>query len=160
VVAIGLSYWAFSDIIQGLENFATNGSFAILAPSHASHHRSYRLILSVELFVFGLAWYRLLRTRYERREKGGFASLAGGVLAVTITLGLLALPYRVLYKNVAERVSYQSQPCYLVGQRAGDALLFCPRQDPPRNRLVRLDDPALERGQVYESIFAELDRIP
>jgi hypothetical protein len=118
------------------------------------------MILSVELFVFGLAWYRVLRARYERREKGGFGSLAGGGLAVMVTLGLLALPYRVLYKNVAERVSYQSQPCYLVGERSGDALLFCPRQDPPRNRLVRLDDPALERGQVYESIFAELDRTP
>lgn len=159
IVAIGLLYWRFNDVVEGLEHFATEGPMTILAPSHGPHHRSYRMLLSVELFVFGLAWYRLLKTRYERREQGGFASLAGGMLAMLVILFLLAMPYRILYKNVGERVSYQSQPCYLVGQRGSDALLFCPRQA-PRHRLVRLDDPALERGQVYESIFAELDRTP
>jgi serine/threonine protein kinase len=159
IVAIALFYWRFHDVVEGLENFATQGPMTALAPSHSSHHRAFRMLLSMELFIFGLAWYRLLKTRYERREEGVFSSLAGGMLAI-VTICLLAAPYRVLYHNVGERVSYQSQPCYLVGQRSSDALLFCPRQVPPRNRLVRLDDPALVRGQVYESIFAELDRTP
>jgi len=158
IVAIAILYWRFSDVIEGLENFATQGSIAALAPSRSPDHRAYRVLLSIELFVFCFAWYRLLRTRYERRERGGVVSLAAGMLAIVVMVFLLAVPFRILYHNVGERVSYQSQTCYLVGQLGGDALLFCPRQTPQRHRLVRLDDPMLKRGQLYESIFAELDR--
>jgi hypothetical protein len=159
VLAIALFYWRFSGVIEALENFATQGPIAALAPSHGQDHRAYRMLLSIELLVFGLAWYNLLKTRYERRERRAVVSMAGGMLAMVVTVFLLAVPFRILYHNVGERVSYQSQLCYLVGQRGADGLLFCPRQTPRRNRLVRLDDQALERHQVYEGIFSDLDRI-
>jgi hypothetical protein len=42
-------------------------------------------------------------------------------------------------------------------ERAGEALLFCPIESPPRNRVVRLDDAGLERGGPEENMFAPLD---
>ena len=71
-----------------------------------------------------------------------------------LTLILLVVPYRILVHNEHERVSYGSSPCYLLGERGAEGLLFCPFQDPPRNRVVRLDEPALQRGGPVENVFA------
>ena len=54
-------------------------------------------------------------------------------------------------------VSYDSKPCYLVGQRGDDGLLFCPLQPPPWKRIVKLNDPQLKREGVPESIFTPLE---
>ena len=161
ILTIVLLWWGFNDLINdGIGNLLLqSGRLSMLAPARAAEHRLYRQLLSLELFVFGVAWYRLLKLRYERRERGGLAILACGLAAIAATVVLLAAPYRILYQNVGERVSYDSQPCYLVGERGNDALLFCPRQPPPWNRLVRLDDAALRLGQVSEKNFSEIDRV-
>ena len=66
--------------------------------------------------------------------------------AFFLTLTILVVPYRILSHSEHERVVHRSDTCYLVGQAGNEALLFCPLQPPPRNRVVRLDDPDLERG--------------
>src|SRR5207249_6250650 len=161
VVTILFLWWRFADVIHGgIGNLLTQtGQLVMLAPSNAPEHRLYRWWLSFELFVFGVAWYRVFRIRYARHERGGVAILACGVAVTAATIVLLAAPFRILYQTSAERVSYESQACYLVGLRGNDAMLFCPTQPPPWNRRVRLDDGALKRGQVSENIFAELDRL-
>jgi hypothetical protein len=68
----------------------------------------------------------------------------------------MVTPYRLTVYSQAERVLMNGQPCYLVGQRNEDALLFCPTQPAPWNRIVRLDDPQLRRDKTRESMFKEV----
>ena len=80
-------------------------------------------------------------------------------MALTVlTLILLVYPYRILVHNEHERVSYHSQTCYLLGERGNEALLFCPTEVPPRNWIVKLDDPSLERGGPTENMFSRLTK--
>jgi len=67
------------------------------------------------------------------------------------------VPFRILYHTEAERVLYGSRPCYIVGQRAEEALLFCPKQPPPWKQIVKLNDPDLKKQGTFENIFAALD---
>ena len=153
--------WRFSNLLAGLSRIHLQGfpeHFAVLAPGNRPEQNLYRQILSIELFVFSLAWYLVLRLLVDRNERGRVPLLAGGLAALIVTICLLAAPYRIVYHNDAERVSYRSQPCYLVGRRADDALLFCPFQPPPWNRIVGVDDPALKLEPTVENIFAEVDR--
>jgi hypothetical protein len=102
------------------------------------------------------AWLALLWRRHERHERGGWLSIGGGIAATFSTLILLVIPYRILSHSEHERVVHKSETCYLIAQRQTEALLFCPRQTAPRNRVVRLTDPDLERGGPEESVFSRL----
>jgi hypothetical protein len=109
--------------------------------------------------VFGLAWFRLFRRRTVTSSPDATVLVASGIVATVLTFLLCqVVPFRILYHNDAERVSYGSQRCYLVGQRGSEARLFCPLQAPPWNRIVQIDDPALKREGISENIFTVFDR--
>ena len=101
--------------------------------------------------------YYLAKSRFSAKRVPVTIAAAGATLMLA-TIMLLTIPYRMLYQGVAERVSYQSSTCYLVGQGDDEGKLFCPL-DATRNRVVRLDDPALQRSGTTESIFAALRRV-
>jgi energy-converting hydrogenase Eha subunit A len=160
IATLALVSWRFSDLLNGLFSFTAQSPehLATLGPLNSAAQVRYRQILSAELFVFGLAWYHLVRLRHQRGDRGGLSSFAGGAAVMLLTFCLLAAPYRIVNHNQSERVSYASQTCYLLGQRSDEALLFCPLQPPPWNRVVKLHDPALQRGQTVENIFTEVGR--
>jgi hypothetical protein len=100
-----------------------------------------------------------MRWRRSYREGGAAGLIAAGigVTAMSLFFGQV-LPYRTLTKSRAERVTYQSSACYLVGQRRDEGMLFCPLDPPPWRHVVKLDDPALKRGGPFESIFTGFDQ--
>jgi hypothetical protein len=80
------------------------------------------------------------------------ASLALGSAAVLgLALVSLVVPYRLLYQNEFELVKWNNTSCYITGEHAGDALLFCPDLQPVRN--VVAPKTATERVNRRESIF-------
>jgi serine/threonine protein kinase len=156
---LGLNFWWFSDFMGALESLfvQTNpANLAELAPGNRAEHNLFRQLLSLELWTFGLAWYALLKLRLERHERRMDMSIVGGLALLILTLFVLVAPYRIVRHNEHEQVVYGQDICYFFGQRGNEALLFCPAQDPPRNRIVRLDDPKLERGGPEENVFSRL----
>ena len=155
-----LASWWFGHLLSGVDSLISQtpgGDLTALSVTNHVEHDRYSQVFSLELFVFTAAWASMLKARFVRRERGGWVSIVGGVAVTVLTLVLLVVPYRILVHNEHERVSYQSQVCYLLGERSTEALLFCTLQEPPRNRVVRLDDPELQRGGPVEDMFAQLD---
>ena len=64
-----------------------------------------------------------------------------------------SMPYRILYQNAFERVDVAGERCYLLGVDRDEGLITCPDAPPPRNRVIKLSDPAVHRLGVIESIF-------
>jgi hypothetical protein len=155
LAVLGLLVWRHSELLQGLQNFIQRSPehLGALSPSNSDEQNGYRRDLSLVVFVFGLAWYRLITVRHERRDRDGALFVAGGLAVCVLSVCLLAAPWRLLRHNSSERVSYLSQACYLVGQRENEGVLFCPQDPPPWNRIVKLDDPALRREHVFGNIF-------
>ena len=155
LAAVGVLVWRYAELLQGLQNFIQRSPehLGALSPSNSEEQNLYRRDLSLVVFVFGLAWYRLISARHARRDHDGSLLVAGGVAVSILSICLLAAPWRVLRHNTSERVSYLSQACYLVGERGNEGVLFCPRNPPPWNRIVKLDDPALRREHVFGNIF-------
>jgi hypothetical protein len=155
LAAVGLVVWRYSELLQGLQNFIQRSPehLGALSPSNSNEQNLYRRDLSLIVFVFGFAWYRLIDLRYQRHDRSGALFVAGGLAVCVLSICLLAAPWRLLRHNTSERVSYLSQACYLVGQRGNEGMLFCPRDPPPWNRIVNMDDPALRREHVFGNIF-------
>jgi hypothetical protein len=156
-VAVWL-FWRYQAIFAGLDSFVTQRSpeqLVIFGPGHVNERNDFFFVLFLYVAAFGYGWYLLLRSGRVFLEHGAAGLAAAGIALTAMCLFFgQVLPYRVLTKSRAERVTYQSRPCYLVGRRGDEGMLFCPLDPPPWKHVVRLDDPALARGGLYESIFA------
>lgn len=161
VVALGLLLWRFREIVRGLDSFISQRPSADLAPLGPSNRPEQNLALKVlwlQVLVYGVAWYWLVRRRWERRERDAVALEVGGIALTALILFFgQVVPFRIVYHNDAERVSYETRMCYLVGERGNEGLLFCPERPPPWNQIVKLDDAALKRERIFENIFAGVD---
>jgi hypothetical protein len=158
LATIGLSFWRFQPLFEGVDNFITRRpptNLAALRPQNRPEHNLMTQVFSVQVVVFGVAWYWLRTHRRRRHEREGSSVIVAGfaVTAFSLLAGQI-FPRHILYHNKSERVAYRAQRCYLVGQSGSDAMLFCPHQPPPWNQIVKLDDPSLKREGVVESIFS------
>ena len=162
LVAIGLAFWRFQPVFEGLDSFINRRpptDLSALRPQNRAEHNLFTEMFALQVIVFGSAWYGTIKHRRRRRERDGLPAVVAGlaVTALSLLFGQI-FPFRILYHNKHERVLYGSQQCYMVGQRGDDALLFCPRQPPPWNEIVKLNDVALRRAGAVESIFTGFNR--
>jgi predicted Ser/Thr protein kinase len=162
ILSAAVLFWRFEAIFVGLDSFITQrspGQLEVFRPGNSGERNLFFTLLFAYVVLFGWAWYRLLRHFRSHNERDASGLVAAGITVAAISLFFgQILPYRTLIQSRAERVTYQSRLCYLVGQRADEAMLFCPLDPPPWKQIVKLDDPALKRAGVYESIFAGFDR--
>ena len=162
LVVIAVSFWWFADMFLALDSFINKRpptDLSALRPENRAAQNFFGEMISLQVVVFGYVWYRIYRHRKQRGDReGGGVVVAGFAVAAFILLFGQIFPFRIVYHNKHERVTYQSRRCYLVGQKGSEALIFCPQQPPPWNQVVRLDDPALKREGVVESIFTGLNR--
>ena len=155
-LALGMTVWAFSDLLWALMSFIDNSEPEKLHILRWRNllHLQYRIVLSVLIATMAIVWWKLLSS--HRGDPPERSTTASGIAIIGIAALLLVVPYRVLIHNQFERADYGDQRCYVIGQRvrdAADLLVFCPDGAPPRNRVVRDNDPLLRRSGVTESIF-------
>jgi serine/threonine protein kinase len=162
LVVFATSFWWFSEMFLALDSFINKRpptDLSALRPENRAAQNFFGEMISLQVVVFGYVWYRIYRHRKQGGDReGGGVVVAGFAVAAFILLFGQIFPFRIVYHNKHERVTYQSRRCYLVGQKGNEALIFCPQQPPPWNQVVRLDDPALKREGVVESIFTGLNR--
>lgn len=153
--------WYFQDIFEGLDSFISQRppvDLSALRPENESRHMWFDLILSLHLWVFGTAWFRMVRRETATGGRGDPRIAAAGLAVTVVALYVCeVIPFRIIYHNESERVLYRSQTCYIVGQRGQEILLFCPLQPPPWSRVVRLDDAGLQRDGTVENIFKQVE---
>jgi hypothetical protein len=154
VVLAGLVAYFFP-LLQGFANFMTGlGPIDVLRPSNAAVHYLYGYLVSAQVLVFCMAWYKVLRLRATRRERDGIAFVVAGIAAIGITMFLFTARFKILAQNDSERVVYSNETCYLVEDRGATALLFCPRTSP---RTVVASTSRVERTGNIENIFSVFD---
>lgn len=159
LVVFALLLWRFQPIVSGLDGFLMRRSPALfwgLGPQNRPDQNLLTELLSANVLIFGAAWYQLFKRSREHEEGDGRAAIWAGVamLGFSVIIFQVAL-FRVIYHNEAERVTYRSDRCYIVGQGLNEALLFCPgRTSPPFDQIVDIGDPALKRDGSFENIFA------
>jgi len=160
LIAVGLFVWRFQDVIGSIDAFVSRrepADLSSLAPNLQYEHIQFDVFNCVIVLVFGLAWYRLARRGWAKAR----AFIASG-MAITALMLLVwkVVPFKIIYHNEAERVSYGDQRCYLMGTRGTEVRLFCPVNSPPWNRIVPIDDPSLKREGVTENIFTVFNQSP
>jgi hypothetical protein len=116
--------------------------------------------LTVLVYGFGVAIVRIQRLRASLPVRRGGSALALVVMMFTFAVVLFQLPYRVEWKNAMPRIEVAGERCYAIGKQADDWLIYCPDRTPPRNRVVRRNDPAVHDLGVVQSIFTPPETSP
>lgn len=156
VVALTLIIWWHHRLIaayMGFINVATPDQLLPLAPENFRERRLYRILVNVLLLTCGLGLFRVVQLRREQRTRRGLGAVAITVAVLGLVLLMHAFPYRILFHNAAEKITFAGNRCYVLGEDATELLIYCPETPPPHNRVVQRDDPAVQRLGVTESIF-------
>jgi hypothetical protein len=157
IVSISAVCWSFRHLIFAYGSFLDSAPAALLAELQPSEtHVYYRAVLSWLLVLMTVAWYRLLKPAAGESPIDRPA-IAAGLGMIALVLGLLAVPFRLIYHSEFPRADQNGERCYVTGQQSGRVLLFCPDRPPPRVRVVGPDK--VQPGR-RERIFAPPGTFP
>jgi hypothetical protein len=157
LAALAAFLWYSRSVAFGITDFAYApmlGDISALRPDNFAAHEQWRQLTSIQLMVFGAAWFALLRKRRAGREHGGVLSFAGGAVLLLFTAILFAMPFRVFFHAELERVRFNGEQCYEAARQADEILIFCPNRPLSRSSAVAMGDPAFRRTGTIESVFA------
>lgn len=143
------------DVIFAWTSSVSTASAATFAPigenNRARLHYNQVLDVAIPAFLYGLYWVIRLRRRDQTRD--GVVAIALSVAVLAVMVLMRELPYRTLVHRDFERADFADKPCYMTGESGGDLLLLCPGDAPPRNRVVRRDDPRVHVLGTVENVF-------
>ncbi|MEO8521989.1 MAG: serine/threonine-protein kinase [Acidobacteriota bacterium] len=161
--ALGVAAWRFSGLINAWSAKVSIGPDDVLwrlGPANADEKILYRAVLTMLFVTLGAGLLRVLRLRRVLGRPGRRGGLAALVIVVLSALLMNEAPYRILWHSAAPRGSYFGARCYVIGATPADRLLFCPGLPPPRNRIVRVDDPGFVPAGIVESVFTAAGPAP
>lgn len=160
LVAFVAILWTYSALLTAMMTPVNDGPAAVFGVLHSG-------LLGVKgnfhvslLFVmFAMLASLVLTRRLPKDDTSTFARF--GVLALAALIGLLVSGcWRVLYAREFREVLYGTQRCHVIGEHERELLLHCPGQPPPRNRVVRVDDPQLTTTGKVGSPFDAYPSVP
>ena len=154
VLALAVTIWWHQDLIRACIryiNYATPEQLLPLAPGNFNERMTYRIFVNVLLLLSALGLFRVLKLRRGQRTKRGLGAVALTVAVFVVVVLMHAFPYRILFQNAAEKVSFAGDRCYVLGEDGAELLIYCPDTDRPHNRVVRRT--MMQKLGVTESIF-------
>jgi hypothetical protein len=153
MVAVIVWLWQVWPLLNAVSLHMSDVNPDRFAPLRDRHLRNvFGVFVPVFTVTTVACWIALLR---DIRFAGaiGWVRIASGFALIVFVVLTFSIPYRLIYRNTAERVDFAGLRCYVIGADDGHVLIHCPKADPPRNRVVPATDPRIHRSEVYESIF-------
>jgi tRNA A-37 threonylcarbamoyl transferase component Bud32 len=161
--ALVVAWWYYMPLILALLSYvpsAAAGDVALFSPDFVTYHNYYRGTFSFVVIIAVAVWYPVSRL-VKKGQSPPWGLVAGGAVALCVALALLHLPYRLLYFTLNEpfeAARWNGTECSVIGEDGERVLLFCPRLDAPRNRVVKRGDSSLELLGLRKNIFSPLSK--
>jgi hypothetical protein len=115
------------------------------------NHYNQFLDVTIPVFIYGL--YRAVRLRRREGSRDGTAALAVLVGVITMMVLMREWPQRTFNQRDLEVVEFEGAHCYQNGESGDELLVLCPGGTPPRNHVVKRNDPRLKRNGTKENVF-------
>ena len=162
VIALALIIWRFSNVILAFTTFSISDAPAerlmtLRLDENRVDPSNYRRALDVLALCLGAALFRIRRLTAARQRAAWSAAALPVAGLLVLTVLLIEVPFRLVWRADAQKISFGDQRCYILGEHDAEALIYCPDKAPPRNRVVTLDDPAVRRLGIVENIFSPPD---
>jgi hypothetical protein len=147
--------WYHAELIGAFNASFNSAPIDMLLPMRESAPARgfYQAELSIVTLALSFGLYKVIQMRARERTREGQIAVAtlAGVMAVSVLMN--EAPYRSFNHREFERVDLGGARCYIIGENGDQFLILCPGSEPPRNRTVKRDDPALRRPGIIENVF-------
>jgi hypothetical protein len=156
--ALALTLWRFGDVITAFwypGNDLLPEQVAVLrtASTDGVWYLQSLYLLSLALAV-SVTYVFKIRRRAGVTDRPGWPMMGLVVLAVDILF--MAIPCRILFDSKFERIRFNGNQCFVIGENRVELLLHCPTIPPARNLRVNRDNPALTDRSISASIMTFL----
>jgi hypothetical protein len=155
-----LAWWRFLpllDAMMGSASIRPAEVLAVLSPRYESYQDEYRQVFSWMFIGTAAAIATVSRIAARQRVVLSTAVVVGIVMLLCLQLGSMTIAYRLLIQNKGfEPVKWSGQPCFHIGERQDQVLVFCPGAPPPRSQLVPRRDVQPDPSRRGESVFTGL----
>jgi hypothetical protein len=145
----------YRDLITAWASSFNDSPIANLLPigegQPARVHYNWFLDVTIPLFILGL--YRAVRLRRREGSRDGTAALAVLAGVIAMMLFMREWPQRTFNRRDLEVVEFDGAHCYQNGESGDELLVLCPAGAPPRNHVLKRDDPRLKRNGTRENVF-------
>ena len=141
IVAVGAFCWYFSDIFSAVNTFIAEAApedIEPLRPDHLEYHQLYNFTMAMLILAMSYAAFKVVKMRRQANLPLRSGAMFGIAAVIVISFVLLVFPYRLIWHNAFETVSYQSQRCYILGKAEASVLLYCPDNAIPKVKAVPL----------------------
>ncbi len=166
LLALVLHIWMFGELLgsfAGKVDASPARDLARLSSGWFWTRFLYHLSLSIQLLALAAGLLTVRRVALHTGPRSLLAPIAGILALVAIMLLLLTAPWRILWNSKFYQARLAGVPCFITGESADRLLLNCPEADPPRNRTVSTNDPAVVRtgttGALFDA-YAALAQVP
>jgi serine/threonine protein kinase len=149
-------WWYFSPLLGAVLTHISTAraeDLAFLSPGHSAYQDRCRQVFTAISIFSVVVWYLMARLVARQAQPLNQALLAGGIVIAVLSVLTLDMPYRLFIHAQADTARWEASDCYILGERADDALLFCPTIPLPRNRVVPKS--AFQRVGTRENIFTK-----
>lgn len=159
ILAVGAFCWYFRDLFSASISFidtAIPADIEPLRPDHLTRHQLYNLSMAMLILAMSVAASQIVKMA---RNTGATLrppvkrAMSLVLLVIGVSFVILVYPYRLIWQNEFEMAGYHGSSCYLLGEHAANALLYCPGDPAPKVREVALADKALERSGKLQNIY-------
>jgi serine/threonine protein kinase len=147
--------WYHNDLINAFAASFNSAPIERLMPmrENTAARGLYQAELSIVTLVLAFGLYKVIQARSRAATTEGRIGVVTLGVVVLVAVLLNEAPYRSFNYRDFERVDLAGSRCYIIGESSNEFLLLCPGSDPPRNRTVKRDDPALRRPGIIENVF-------
>jgi predicted Ser/Thr protein kinase len=145
----------YRDVVLAWASSFNDSPIANLLPigegQRARIHYNWFLDVTIPVFIYG--FYRAVRLRRREGSKDGTAALTvlAGIIAMMVFMR--EWPHRTFNQRDLEIVEFDGAHCYQNGESGDELLVLCPGGTPPRNHVMKRDDPRLKRKGTRENVF-------
>jgi Protein kinase domain len=158
LVTLVVFFLANRHVIEAWTEHFDTAPVAILLPIGEGEFARirYEQVLNVAITVFIYGLYRVTRLRRREGSRDGTAALAVLAGVIAIMAFMCVAPFRTFHRRDLPRVDFAGAACFIGGESGSELLLLCPTLKPPRNHVVRSDDPQVQRLRTTGNVFSGL----
>lgn len=160
-VFVGVAFlFAFRRFLTAVTSYVADSDpivFTPFRPENWLERNAYGILMTMAVAGFASFW-SMCWIAQARARSSHSPSTVLGLVATSVMLTLLVMPYRITWQNKRERATYGGARCYIVDATPPDVLLYCPYREPPKLRTVSSNDRQLERHGITDSIFSDWSR--
>jgi serine/threonine protein kinase len=156
LAALVVILWNFLPLLKAFVlqiNQAPSSDLAVLGSDNNTHKFLYRRLLELDLLLLCVGTFAVFRLRRQKGVHLAPSAVASTIAVIGLVLVFLVGPWRLMFHSKFPQASLDGEACFVLATQGADALLHCPQAPPPRNRIVRSNDPKLQASGPIAWLF-------